>query len=237
MLNLLLTMLTDLSKLEKKLGVTFKNPSLLQEALTHRSYLNEIKEPLASNERLEFLGDAVLELCVSHYLFDTYPSYPEGKLTSLRSSIVNTKMLADVAKKLGLGNYLFLSKGEEAGGGRNNSSLLADVFEAVLGAVYLDGGREKVEKILTKFVFLEAANIEKNGLYYDYKSLLQEKAQERYRFTPIYTVIKEEGPDHAKTFYSAVLIDKLKIGEGKGKSKQEAEQAAAKAALEAWESK
>jgi len=236
-LNLLLIMLINLKKLEKKLGITFHNPNLLQEALTHRSYLNETKERLPSNERLEFLGDAVLELSVSHYLYLAYLDYPEGKLTSLRSAIVNTKMLADVAKKLDLGNCLYLSKGEEAGGGRNNSSLLADVFEAVLGAVYLDRGTESVEKILQKFVFPAVSVIDKNGTYYDYKSLLQEKAQEKHRITPIYTVIKEEGPDHAKTFYSAVFIDQLKIGEGKGKSKQEAEQAAAQAALEAWESK
>lgn len=230
-------MSTNLITLEKKLGLHLTNPQLLEEALTHRSFLNETNKNIPSNERLEFLGDAVLELLVSAYLFQTFPAYPEGKLTNLRSATVNTKMLAYIALKLNLGNYLYLSKGEEAGGGRTNYSLLADVFEAVLGAIYLDQGLEAVNKVLAKYLFGIIRDIVKNGSYNDYKSLLQEKAQEKYRVTPTYTVLKEEGPDHAKIFYSAVFIDQKKLGEGKGKSKQEAEQDAAKAGLEEWASK
>ncbi len=220
--------------LEKKLSIEFKNPQLLKEALTHRSFLNETKGPVSSNERLEFLGDAVLELLVSDYLFKKYPQYTEGKLTNLRSAVVNTKTLATVAKKLQLGEYLYLSRGEEAGGGRNNASLLADVFESVLGAVYIDRDLIGVEKLLRTNLFPLIDEVLQNGSYFDYKSLLQEKVQEKYRVTPVYTVVKEEGPDHAKIFYSAAFIDKRKLGEGKGKSKQEAEQDAARTALEAW---
>lgn len=224
-------MQNDIADLEKFLGIDFSDQKILTQALTHRSYLNEIKEEISSNERLEFLGDAVLELIISDYLFKTYPYYPEGKLTNLRSAIVNTKCLATVAAKLKLGEFLYLSKGEESGGGRNNESLLADVFESVLGAIFIDQGIKQVEKFLKKNLFPVILEIEKNGTYHDYKSMLQEKAQEKYKITPTYSVLKEEGPDHAKIFYSAVSVENKKIGEGKGKSKQEAEQDAARAGL------
>lgn len=224
------------NKFRKFLKIEFKNPKLLEEALTHRSFLNETKDTIPSNERLEFLGDAVLELLVSNYLFKTFPDFPEGKLTNLRSAIVNTKTLAKVAKNLKLGDYLRLSKGEEAGGGRKNASLLADVFEAVLGALFIDQNLERVDQFLKDGLFPLVSDVIKNGTYHDYKSLLQEKSQEKYKVTPTYTVIKEEGPDHAKTFFSAVYIDKEKIGEGKGKTKQEAEADAAKAGLISLES-
>lgn len=227
-----MTISTDTKNLEKILKIKFNNPQLLEEALTHRSFLNETKEEIPSNERLEFLGDAVLELLVSGYLFNTFPQYPEGKLTNLRSAIVNTKTLATVAKKLKLGNYLRLSKGEEAGGGRENASLLADVFESVLGAIFIDQNLERADRFLKDELFPIVSDVIKNGSYHDFKSSLQEMSQEKYKVTPTYTVIKEEGPDHAKIFFSAVYIDKNKIGEGKGKSKQEAEQDAARAGLE-----
>lgn len=230
-------MLTNLKKLEKILLVNFQKPSILKEALTHRSYLNETTEDISSNERLEFLGDAVLELLVSHYLFKSFPKSPEGKLTNLRSAIVNTKTLAKVANSLKLGKYLYLSRGEEAGKGRENESLLADVFEAVLGAIFIDQDLSAAKKFLSEHLFPYTEDLINKSSYFDYKSLLQEKVQEKHRITPIYTVIKEEGPDHAKTFYSAVFMNNGEIGKGKGKSKQEAEQDAAKAALEAWEAK
>lgn len=228
-------MLTNLSALEEILQIKFKNREVLKEALTHRSFLNETKENIPSNERLEFLGDAVLELLVSQYLFKKFPIFPEGRLTNLRSAIVNTKTLAVVAKRLRLGDFLYLSKGEEIGGGRSNISLLADVFESVLGAIYIDAGILEAKKVLTRFIFPQISKFVKSGGYFDYKSVLQEKIQEKYRVTPIYSVLKEEGPDHDKKFYSAVFVNERKLGEGKGKSKQEAEQEAAKAALEGWD--
>lgn len=225
-------MSTDYNRLAQLLKIKFNNPKLLKEALTHRSFLNETAVKIPSNERLEFLGDAVLELLVSNHLFKTFVSLPEGKLTNLRSAIVNTKTLASVAKRLHLGEYLRLSKGEEAGGGRENASLLADAFEAVLGAIFIDQSLTKAEEFLGRELFPVIHEVIKNGSYQDYKSLLQERTQEKYKVTPTYAIIKEEGPDHAKTFFSAVYLDKKKIGEGKGKSKQEAEADAARNALE-----
>ncbi len=224
---------SDYSEVEKILKIKFNNYQLLEEALTHRSFLNETKKPIPSNERLEFLGDAVLELLVSNYLFCNFPQLPEGRLTNIRSATVNTKTLAKIAKKLQLGNYLKLGRGEETSGGRQNTSLLADVFEAVLGAIFIDRNLRKAEDFLRKTLFPLIKEVIKKGAYYDYKSLLQEKVQEKYKLTPAYTIVKEEGPDHAKIFYSAVYIGKKKLGEGKGRSKQEAEQDAARLALEA----
>lgn len=230
-------MSNSLDKLEQTLGINFKDKKLLLDAVTHRSFLNENAESIQSNERLEFLGDAVLELLVSDYLFKRFTDFPEGKLTNLRSAIVNTKTLGEIGKTLKFGDYLRLSKGEEAGGGRTNSSLLADVFEAVLGAIFIDQGIEVAKKFLDKQLYPQTSEILSIGIYNDYKSMLQEKAQEKFRITPTYEVIKEEGPDHNKTFYSKVLIGDKKLGEGKGKSKQEAEQDAARAGLEQWEAK
>lgn len=230
-------MSNKLDKLEAILAIKFKNKQLLLDAVTHRSFLNESTDKIGSNERLEFLGDAVLELLVSDYLYNRFPDFPEGKLTNLRSAIVNTKTLAEIAKKLKFGDFLRLSRGEEAGGGRINSSLLADVFEAVLGAVYLDCGIGEAKKLLDTYLYPATQEVLKQGIYNDFKSLLQEKAQERFRITPTYAVTKEEGPDHKKTFYSAVKIGNKKLGDGKGKSKQEAEQDAARAGLEQWDTK
>jgi len=222
---------TKLDKLQKTINIVFHNKNLLKKALTHRSYLNESNSATGSNERLEFLGDAVLELIVSDYLYNKYAQAEEGRLTSFRSSIVNTKSLASVAKKIQLGQYLFLSKGEEAGGGRKNSSLLANTFEAVLGAIYLDQGLKKSQKFVEENLLPLLPDIIKRKAYIDYKSRLQTLIQETQKITPTYKVAKEEGPDHDKTFYVYCLAKEKTLGRGKGKSKQEAEQSAAQNAL------
>ena len=185
-----------------------------------------------SNERLEFLGDAILSFLTSHFLYSTYPEYPEGTLTNVRSALVKTQSLAETAKTLGLGDHLKLSHGEEASGGRTNPSLLADCFEALLGALFLDQGIEPVKKLLSEHLFTKATQIIEKKAYIDYKSLLQEIIQQESRISPTYHVVKSEGPDHAKTFWIDVLAGTTLLGNGSGKSKQEAEQAAAHAALE-----
>ncbi len=221
-----------LTDLQKTLGITFTDQELLKRAFIHRSYLNEAKHIEKSNERLEFLGDAVLSFLTSHYLYTTYPEYPEGTLTNVRSSLVKTQSLAAIAGALHLGDLLLLSHGEEASGGRTNPSLLADVFEALLGAIFLDRGIQTAKDFLNAHLFPHAKEIIENKAYVDYKSLLQEIVQQKSRISPIYQVVKSEGPDHAKTFWvQAVAGDKV-LGQGSGKSKQEAEQAAASDALE-----
>jgi len=213
-----------------KLGVDFQNEELLDKALTHRSYLNE-SDALESNERMEFLGDAVLELVVSEYLFIKYPAEPEGILTNYRSALVKTESLAETARKLDLGSKLKMSKGEEQNGGRENTSLLANTFEAVIGAIYLDGGYDASKKFIEKFILKELSRIIENQLYRDAKSLFQEKAQEKAGITPTYEVIKEWGPDHARNFQVGVFLEKEMVGVGDGPSKQEAQQVAASDAL------
>jgi ribonuclease-3 len=218
--------------LPAKIGVTFANPSLLKLAFVHRSYLNEGKEFPESNERLEFLGDAVLSFVTSDYLYRTYPHYPEGTLTNIRSTLVKTKSLAETSAAMGLGEMLLLSRGEESSGGRQNASLLADCFEALLGAIFLDQGIEAARTFLTTFLFPKTEMIIKTKSYVDYKSLLQELVQEETKISPTYRVTKSEGPDHDKTFWVEVVTGETVLGEGSGKSKQEAEQAAASNALE-----
>ena len=212
---------------------SFKNDSLLQTALTHRSALNELslKE---SNERLEFLGDAVLELITTKFLFNKFPTLNEGILTSYRSALVKTTSLAAVAEGIGLGQQLKMSKGEEATGGRTNPSLLADTFEAVLGALYLDQDLEAVEAFLQKELFINLDTILKDRLYKDPKSDLQEKVQSLGFTTPSYDVVSAEGPDHDKTFTVNVTVGDQVMGEGTGKSKQQAQQAAAEAAMQKY---
>ena len=212
---------------------SFKNDSLLQTALTHRSALNELslKE---SNERLEFLGDAVLELITTKFLFNKFPTLNEGILTSYRSALVKTTSLAAVAEGIGLGQQLKMSKGEEATGGRTNPSLLADTFEAVLGALYLDQDLEAVEAFLQKELFINLDTILKDRLYKDPKSDLQEKVQSLGFTTPSYDVVSAEGPDHDKTFTVNVTVGDQAMGEGTGKSKQQAQQAAAEAAMQKY---
>ncbi len=223
-----------LSDLEKKLNIQFKDKSLLKQALVHRSYLNEQKEPdLKQNERLEFLGDAVLELIITDYLYHHYQN-PEGELTSWRAAIVNTKSLAIIAEKFSLENFIFLSKGEKKDiqtDNKSRQSLLADTFEAILGAIYLDQGYQTAKNFIEKNLIGKLKEIIKSGAYKDPKSLFQEKAQEKFGITPIYNVLEEWGPDHAKQFrIGAYLNDKL-IAEGIGPSKKEAQELAAQKAL------
>ncbi len=218
--------------LQKNIGISFKNQELLKLAFIHRSYLNEAKHLHESNERLEFLGDSVLSLLTSHFLYTTYPAYPEGTLTNIRSSLVKTTSLSDISKSLGLGDLLFLSHGEEASGGRTNPSLLADVFEALLGAIYLDQGIETAGKFLTKYLFSNTQDIIATKSYIDYKSLLQELVQQDSRISPTYHVVRSVGPDHARVFWVEARAKGSVLGSGSGKSKQEAEQEAAQHALE-----
>lgn len=222
----------DFSTLQKTIGVTFTNQDLLKQAFYHRSYLNEARHIKESNERLEFLGDAILSYLTSEFLYSTYPHYPEGTLTNIRSSIVKTTALGKTAQDLGFGQLLFLSRGEEDSGGRKNISLLADSFEAFLGALYLDQGIEQAKKFLHAYLFPQIEAIIKNKSYIDFKSYLQEIVQEQIKISPLYEVTKSEGPDHDRTFYISVKAEGKELGKGKGKSKQEGEQAAAKDALE-----
>lgn len=223
----------ELTDLEKKLQIKFQNLALLKNALVHRSYLNEKQEKnLESNERLEFLGDSVLSLVTSQYLYQKYPHDPEGVLTNYRSSLVKTQTLAKVAKTLELGQFLFLSKGEEESGGRENLSLLADTLEAVIGAIYLDRGFNSCQNFISLFLFPLLSEIIQKGEYRDYKSSLQEYLQSKGKTSPLYKVLQTFGPEHAKTFIVVVSSQKENLGEGEGHSKQIAQQEAAKAALE-----
>jgi len=230
---------SDLSKLEQKLGITFKNKDLLYEALTHRSYLNENpswKTP--HNERLEFLGDAVLELVVTENLFAKFPDYPEGQLTSFRAALVNYQTMALVAKNLNLEDFILLSRGEKKDDGRAREVILANAIEALIGAIYLDAGYGEAKKLIEKSVIEK--NLERiisGGLYKDPKSYLQEIVQEKLKLTPTYSVLEEWGPDHKKIFKIGVFFGDKLSAEGEGYSKQEAESEAAKNALKELSSK
>jgi ribonuclease III len=216
-------------------NIDIKDEKILMQAFIHRSYLNEHRdEKLTSNERLEFLGDSVLSLVVSDYLYKTFPEDPEGQLTNYRSSIVKTQSLAMVSRELGLGQYLHMAKGESESGGKENSSLLADTYEALLGLIYLEKGTEQARGFVHKTLLFHLDEIIASGKYRDYKSLFQEMVQEKHRVSPIYGVINTVGPDHAKEFEVEVKVNDTVQATGKGKSKQEAEQNAAKAALDAW---
>lgn len=208
-----------------------KDRKLLEEALTHRSYLNETAEKISSNERLEFLGDSILSFVVSDYLFSKYPDYNEGKLTNLRSLLVNTKMLAILAKECDLGSKLRLSKGEEESGGRNNQSLLADTFEAYLGALFMDQGLDVAKDFIYKMVIPEADKFIKKNMLKDPKSRLQELIQSKKKGQLQYRVLLEEGPAHARKFTVGVFVNEEMLGQGIGKSKQTAEEEAATKAL------
>ncbi|MBI2033237.1 MAG: ribonuclease III [Candidatus Levybacteria bacterium] len=210
----------------------FKNHTLFLQAFTHRSYLNESKQETESNERLEFLGDSILSFVVSGYLYRTYTDYNEGKLTNLRALLVNTKSLASIAKHLDFGSLLRLSKGEEDSKGRQNQSLLADCYEAYLGALLLDQGLEAVEKFITETLLSKTDEIVRKKTLKDPKSLLQEHVQSLKQNSPLYKVLREEGPPHSKTFTVGVFAMDALLGEGVGKSKQEAEENAAAKALE-----
>jgi len=219
----------------KDFVIKMTNKNLLKQAFIHRSYLNESKEPIESNERLEFLGDAVLELIISEHIFEQFKSFPEGKLTLIRSSIVRTETLAKSAQSLGLGKRLFLSKGEEENKGRENPSILANTYEAFLGALYLDQGWDIAKEFVYKTLIPFIPEILEKKSYRDAKSHLQELVQEQLKITPIYRVLKEQGSDHDKLFMVGVFVGNEKIGEGDGKSKQEAEGNAANQALKKYQ--
>lgn len=223
----------NFSSLEHLLGHTFRAPNLLVEALTHRSYLNEHREYTGShNERLEFLGDAVLELAATDFLFKKFPAKTEGDLTSYRAALVNTVSLAESAQALGVGEFLLLSKGESRDTGRARDVILADVFEAIIGAIYLDAGYPAAEVFIQKNLCGKIDTIIAKRSYQDAKSQFQEMAQEKQGITPNYETLSEVGPDHAKVFTVGVFIGDKEIARGEGQSKQEAEQKAAQAGLD-----
>lgn len=222
-----------LQLLEKTISITFADKDLLELAFIHKSYVNEVPEQEDHNERLEFLGDAVLELAVTDYIFRNYPDKPEGELTNWRSALVKRTNLAKVSQELKLGDYLKLSRGEELSGGREKTYLLANTLEALIGAIYLDKGYETANEFVLKFIVALLDEIIELGLHIDAKSKIQEIAQEKLSITPSYELRKESGPDHNKIFVMGLFLDKDLIAEGEGPSKQEAEQAAAKKALEA----
>lgn len=223
----------DFSKFEEQIGFEFFNKDLLKQAFTHRSYLNENpKENLGHNERLEFLGDAVLELVVTQYLYDTYKDKSEGELTSFRAALVNSTMLHQVAEDLELNDYLLLSRGEKKDSGRARQYILANTVEALIGALYLDQGYEAARLLISRVLLPYINEVIEKGLFIDAKSLFQEEAQERYNITPKYDVLKEWGPDHAKNFSVGVYLNGELIAEGIGVSKQVAQQEAARKGLE-----
>lgn len=212
-----------------------KNKKLFEEAFTHKSYLNEAKVKASSNERLEFLGDSIISFVVSNHLYSLYPDFNEGTLTNLRSLMVNTKNLSEIARDLGMGKFLKLSRGEEDSKGRENATLLENSFEAYVGALFLDQGIAAVTVFLDKVMFPKIKKLTIKKTFKDPKSLLQEKAQAKKQGPPLYKVLEETGPAHAKTFRVGVFINGKKMGEGLGRSKQAAEGIAAEIALEAEE--
>jgi ribonuclease-3 len=224
----------DFSKFEAISGVTFKNKELLRRAFTHRSYLNENRGAESShNERLEFLGDAVLELMVTEYLFEKYPDSNEGDLTAYRASLVNAITLSEAAQKINVNDFLLLSKGEAKDTGKARQYILANTMEAIIGAIYLDQGYDASKYFISKNLFHLIDKIIEDKSWIDAKSKFQEKAQEKESLTPQYKSLKEEGPDHDKRFTVGVYLDQDLVAEGDGMSKQEAEQVAARKALEA----
>ena len=222
----------DFSTFEKKLSLKFKNKDLLVQAFVHRSYLNENPDfYLFHNERLEFLGDAVLELVVTEELYKKYPKEPEGRLTNLRASLVNMSILFKTAKDLNFNDYLLLSRGEAKDIGKARKYILADTFEAFIGSLYLDSGYQVCKKFIKKHLISKLPEIISKGLFKDAKSCFQEEAQERLGITPLYKVLEEWGPDHAKHFILGVFLGEELIAKGEGSSKQESEVTAAKEAL------
>lgn len=224
-----------LNQLEEKIGIKFSNRELLERVFIHRSYLNEVKDPnLKHNERLEFLGDAVLELAVTEYLYNKYDE-PEGILTNLRSAIVRGKSLSDEAKKHGLDELLLTSRGEAKNVGKAKDLLLANAFEALIGAIYLDKGYEKAKAFIEKHVIYKLDEVIKNGQNIDPKGRFQELAQDKYSITPTYEVISQSGPDHNKHFVVGLCLNDKEIARGEGSSKQAAQIEAAVNSLEVWD--
>lgn len=221
----------DLNQLEEEINIKFKDRNLLQSALTHRSYLNENRSwPLAHNERLEFLGDAVLELIITEYLYRNFPN-PEGELTNLRSALVNYKTLAEIAASFNLDKYILLSKGEAKDLGRARQVILANAMESLIGAIYLDSGFEVSRVFISKFVIAQLDKIVSGGKVLDPKSKFQEITQEKMGVTPHYKVMAEWGPDHNKQFEVGVFVQDKMVAKGQGSSKQEAEISAAENGL------
>jgi ribonuclease III len=224
----------DFTKFEKKIGIHFNDPSLLEQAFTHRSYINENRTMRnAHNERLEFLGDAVLELVITNYLFHEFPDKPEGDLTSFRSAVVNTSSISTAGGELGMNDFLLLSRGERKDEGRARQYILANTFEAVIGAIYLDQGYDTARDFIGTNLFHRVHDIVEKELWQDAKSRFQELAQEKTSITPTYETLTEDGPDHDKSFTVGVFLNEEKVSEGTGKSKQEAEQEAAQKGLDA----
>lgn len=218
---------------QKIIGYTFKDLELLNRALIHTSYANENNLPhFKSNQRLEFLGDAVLDLIISEFIYKEYPDFPEGELTKIRANVVCESTLVKIALQLGLGNYIFLGRGEESTGGKERPSILADALEALIGAIYLDGGLQEVRAFIMRQFYDEVVDTAEKQNYRDYKTALQELIQKDYGDRLYYEVISESGPDHDKVFTVQVKLKNNILGRGTGKSKKEAEQIAAKAALE-----
>lgn len=219
----------DLKILEKTIGIAFKNKILLKNAFIHRSYLNENKTfKLPSNEKLEFLGDSVLSLITSVYLYQNYPLLHEGDYTEIKSSIVRTESLAEAARNLGLGDYLYLSKGEEINNGRENRNIMADCFEALIAVIFIDQGFKKANSFVTEYLFKARLDyLIEDKLYLSSKSRLQEYVQSKYKTIPVYKVLEEKGPEHKRIFRIGVYVQEKKIAEGTGASKKEAEEKAA----------
>jgi len=225
--------MTDITKAEQALNLTFSDKALLQRALTHRSYINENPNyPLEDNERLEFLGDAILDFITGEYLYHRFPEMAEGQLTNFRSALVRTETLANFASDLNLGEFLYLGKGEEDGGGRKRKAILCDAFEAVIGALYLERGIDSTRQFVQQMIEPALKEILNADTQKDAKSRLQEVSQSHFQMTPTYRTIKEEGPDHAKEFTVEALVGDKSYGYGCGFSKQSAAQAAAEKALE-----
>lgn len=221
-------------RLEETIGIKFKDKKLLENVFIHRSYLNEHRAfYLPSNEKLEFLGDSVLSLITSVYLFRHYPTLKEGDYTEIKSSIVKTESLAQAGHELSLGDYLFLSKGEELGGGRSNKNILADCFEALIGCIFLDQSFEKAYFFVNEHLFKKQLdNIVKNELYFSSKSKLQEVIQGKHKTIPVYKVLEEKGPEHKRVFKVGVFFKGKRLGTGTAASKKEAEELAARSAFE-----
>jgi len=225
----------SIEELEQKLGIQFKDKSLIERVFIHRSYLNEHKSlKLEHNERLEFLGDAVLELAVTRFLYDNY-NKPEGEMTNWRSALVKGESLSSEAKRLGMDPLIKTSRGEAKNIGKARDLILANAFEALIGAIYIDQGLDVASDFVLKNICYKIDDIIKNELYYDAKSRFQELAQERFSITPVYECLSETGPDHAKTFVVGAYLGKEKVGEGKGLSKQKAQLNAAENALKDWD--
>jgi ribonuclease III len=228
----------DKKKIEKKLGLEFKDEELLKNALTHRSYLNENRgEGLENNERLEFLGDAVLELIISANLYTKFPNKTEGELTSIRSAIVRTESLAEESRRLKIGEHILMSKGEEDSGGKDKDFILANTYEALLGAIYLDLGFEECKEFVKRTALKKLPRVISQELFIDPKTKIQELVQAKYKVTPTYKVLKEDGPDHDKSFTVALEIGEKIMARGSGLSKQKAEEEAAQKGIDKLEKK